>query len=141
MGRHSLNIPRSTTFPLLLSATIGAILLSCLIWGSYGINVEASGRVIFNPNASSLVSPMDGMAESLGTIDGQQVNVGQRIMVVSHEIKTKSGLMSRKERAVLTEKKQLFTEKLALLGREKESALVKIPQSTSPKHRLISSLS
>ncbi|WP_232370205.1 hypothetical protein [Xenorhabdus lircayensis] len=81
------------------------------------------------------------MAESLGTIDGQQVNVGQRIMVVSHEIKTKSGLMSRKERAVLTEKKQLFTEKLALLGREKESALVKIPQSTSPKHRLISSLS
>lgn len=133
IGRHTLNIPQSTTFPLILSAATGIMLLSCLIWGSYGINVEAPGRVIFNPNASSLVSPMDGIAESLGVIDGQQVNVGQEIMVVSHEIKTESGLISQRERAALTEKKQLLTEKLVLFEKERESALIKIPTAIANK--------
>ncbi|MCP9270393.1 HlyD family secretion protein [Xenorhabdus sp. XENO-1] len=133
IGRHTLNISQETKIPIFLSAATSVILLSCLIWGSYGINVEASGRVIFNPNASSLVSPMDGIAESLDAIDGQQVNAGQGIMVVSHEIKTKSGLISQKERIALTEKKQLLTEKSALLEKEKESALVKIPAAIENK--------
>ncbi|WP_434523885.1 HlyD family secretion protein [Photorhabdus asymbiotica] len=133
IGRHTLNIPRSARTPLILSVATGAILLSCLIWGSYGINVGASGRVIFNPNAPSLVSPMDGITESSSVIDGQQVSSGQGIMVVSHEIKTKSGLISQRERAALTEKKQLLTKKLVLLEKEKESVLVKIPAAIANK--------
>ncbi|WP_426576213.1 HlyD family secretion protein [Xenorhabdus stockiae] len=127
IGRHSLNIPRSVKIPLILSVTTGAILFSCLIWGSYGVNVGALGRVLFNPNASSLVAPIDGITESLNTIDGQQVHAGQLVMEISHEIKTKSGLISQREREALIEKKRLLAGKLELLGKEKESVLLKIP--------------
>lgn len=133
IGRHTLNISLPTKTPLILSITTGTILFSCLIWGSYSVNIEAPGNVIFNPNASSLVAPMDGIIEILNTTDGQQVHSSQRVMVVSHEIKTKSGLISQRERESLIERKLLLAKKIELLAKKKESILLKMPATIANK--------
>ncbi|MEY0429618.1 HlyD family secretion protein [Providencia rettgeri] len=129
IGRSSRSIPKAYGIPFFLSFIIIFILLCLIIKGTYSINVEASGVVAFNPNAYSLISPMDGMVEGVKVIDGQYVSVNEKIMFINNKIKGASGIVSKEKRENLNNIMKLFNEKIILLNKKRDVNLLKLSEA------------
>lgn len=129
IGRKSRSIPKVYGIPLFLSFIIIFVLFFLIVKGTYSISIEASGHVAFNPNAYSLIAPMDGTVEEVEVFDGQYVSVNKKIMLINNEIKGTSGVVSKEKRKNLNNKIKLFNEKIIMLNKKRDGSLLKLSEA------------
>lgn len=129
IGRNSRSIPKAYGIPLFLSFIIIFVLFLLIVKGTYSISIEASGYVAFNPNAYSLIAPMDGTVEEVEVFDGQYVSVNKKIMRINNKIKGTSGVVSKEKRKNLNNRMKLFNEKITLLNKKRDGNLLKLSEA------------
>ncbi len=86
IGNHSLTLAKpSFSLPVTSLTTLG-IIVSLITFGSYEINVQASGLVAYRPGIYTLTSPLEGLVTIAKKNEGEKVSKGEYLFTITNRI-------------------------------------------------------